>query len=310
MISLEKKTIEGNTFFYLTEQIRVANKFKKNQVYLGKNIPKNLQEKYNELEKKETALIKENIERMFEAEPIIPFKEIEKIEILRINWKFFLITLTKKQQERLWINFAIQFIFESNAIEGSRLSQEEVSSILNKKYIKKSIQGKELQEVKNAIKAFDLIRSKAFSLNERSLISLHKLVTENLDIKSGYKKEKIIVNNKETVPPGEVRSSITSLISWWKKQKRTNRHFLFLAADFHAKFEFIHPFTDGNGRVGRLLFSWMLIQSEYGVLLFKNKNRQAYFSALNQADEGRLQKWHWHCLDVYKMTMKDVLKKT
>ena len=307
MIKIEKKNIKGKMFYYLSEQIRLNKKYKKIQVYLGKNIPKNLTEKLSVLEQKEIQVVNENIEKLFETEAMIPFEEIKKLESFRIKWKYKTFNLTETRQEKFWRDFAVRFIFESNAIEGSKLSQKEVEAIIKKQYIPTSLNRKEVQEVENSIQAFELIRSKDFKLNERFLIKLHKLLTFNLEIPFGYKKVKIVINNKETTPPGEIRANVSNLIAWWKKQKKTKRHPLFVSADFHNKFEFIHPFTDGNGRVGRLLFIWMLLQIQSGVLLFKNKNRQTYFQALNQADEDRSQKWYWHCLKVYKRTMKEVV---
>ncbi len=304
MLKTRAKYIKGKPFWYLLKDVRVGKKNKKIQVYLGKNIPKNLEDKYTELKQKEINLVPELVKQNFTLEAQIPAKELEKVEILRIERGYALLNLSLKKREIFWRQFAIQFIFESNAIEGSHLSQSEVQSILRRKYVKKSLDRKEVQEVKNSIKAFDLIRSNEFRLNQRSIINLHKLLVGGLGIETGYKKKKIIVNNKETTPPGEVRLHMKILLEWWKEQKKIKRHPLFVAADFHQKFESIHPFIDGNGRIGRLLFIWMLLQSRYDLILFTNSNRQKYFNALSQADEGRVQKWYWYCLDVYKKTMQ------
>ena len=125
---------------------------------------------------------------------------------------------------------------------------------------------------------------------------------------AGYKKEEIIVNNKPTVAPNKVRSGMADLLEWWNKQSKKNIHPLITAAEFHQRFEQIHPFADGNGRTGRLLFNWMLLKSGYGVILFKNKNRKAYFSALDQADNGRTGKLYRHCFKVYKETIRSFIK--
>ena len=155
----------------------------------------------------------------------------------------------------------------------------------------------------NAIKAFELIRGGNFKLNQRSIIELHKIVTAGLDIEAGYKKVNIVVNNKNTVPPDEVRKSMSELLLWKNTQQKKKLHPLILAAIFHNRFERIHPFYDGNGRVGRLLFVWMLLKSGYGVILFKNRNHLSYFSALNQADNNRPRKLFRHCIRAYKKTI-------
>ena len=99
-----------------------------------------------------------------------------------------------------------------------------------------------------------------------------------------------------------------NLINWWKDQKKINMHPLITITIFHQRFEYIHPFTDRNGRVGRLIFIWMLIKYSYGVILFKKSNRQTYFTALNYADDNRPKKLLWHCVRAYKKTLKELLK--
>ncbi|MFH1838388.1 MAG: Fic family protein [Candidatus Kuenenbacteria bacterium] len=306
MVKIEKKFIKNKPFFYLIEQINISGLFKKIQVYIGKNIPKNLGPYYNKLREKEIILVNDNIEKIYTLDLRLPIEEYKKIEILRAKFKYAFLNLSENKKEKFWRKFAIMFIFESNAIEGSKLSQKEVEAIVKKKYLKKSINQKEILEVDNSIKAFELIRSKNFIINQISIINLHKIITKGLDIAKGYKKVNIIVNNKETVPSTEVRESMRNLLLWLNIQKKKKLHPFISAVDFHARFEYIHPFSDGNGRVGRLLFIWMFLKFGYGVMLFKNKNRQSYFSALDQADNDRSQKLYRHCVRVYKKTIEEL----
>ncbi|OGH73353.1 MAG: hypothetical protein A3C90_03155 [Candidatus Magasanikbacteria bacterium RIFCSPHIGHO2_02_FULL_51_14] len=307
MPSIEKKIIKNKPFFYLSEQVRIAGKNKKIQVYVGRSIPNDLSLHYTRLSQKEREFIAQHEAAMFRPERTIQTDILQWLEDYRVLWKYALAQKSPEEQERLWRRFLIAFIFESNAIEGSRLSQKEVESIVRKQYIKKSLGRKEILEVRNAIRAFEFIRSAQFQLNERSLIRLHALVTRGLGVQQGFKKRQIIVNNKRTTPPGHVRASLSGLASWWRAEQKTKRHPLFFAADFHSRFELIHPFEDGNGRVGRLLFVWMMMQKGYPPLLFRYRNRRSYFGALNQADEGRTQKWYWLCVRVYKDTARWLL---
>jgi len=306
MVKIEKKFIKDKPFFYLTEQINIGGYFKKIQVYIGKNIPKNLGPYYDGLRQKEIKLVNDNIKKIYAVDSRLPIEEYKKIEALRARFKYAFLNLPKNKKEEFWREFAVMFIFESNAIEGSRLSRKEVAAIIKKQYIKKGLNRKEIFEVNNSIKAFNLIRSGNFILNQRSIINLHEIITKGLGVSRGYKKENIIVNNKETISPAKVRKSMRDLLLRQSIQKKKKLHPLVSAADFHASFEYIHPFSDGNGRVGRLLFIWMFQKSGHGVMLFKNKNRQSYFSALDQADNGRPQKLYRHCARVYKETIKEL----
>jgi Fic family protein len=305
MIKIERKSIKNKPFYYLTEQINIGSCFKKIQVYLGKNIPNNLNKYYEELQEKEINLINKNIQKKYKLNSLLPLLEYQKIEQLRVQWKYRFIKLSPYKQEIFWRKFAIQFIYESNAIEGSRLSQKEVETIINKQYVKKNIEKKEITEVQNSIKAFNFIRDDKFKLNQKSILQLHKLLTQNLNIASGYKKQEIIVNNKPTISPKEVKISMVELINKRKTTKKKKEHPLIAAIYFHQRFEFIHPFMDGNGRVGRLIFIWMLMKTNYGVILFKKTNRQAYFSALDKADNHMFKKLIWFCVRVYKKTLRE-----
>lgn len=286
----------------------IKGKYKKIQVYLGKNIPNDLTTFYLKLALKEKELTREYIRGFFTLEKVFNKEQIEKIENLRIDFKYKMRSLPVWRQEQIWIRYAVQFIFESNAIEGSKLSQAEVNSIIKRKYIKKTVERREIKEVKNSIAAFNLIKDGEFELNQHQIINLHKLLVEDLGIKTGYKKAAIVVNNKPTTPPGRVRADMKQLLNWWKDNKKRRRHPLALAADFHQKLERIHPFEDGNGRLGRLLFDFILMRHDYPPILFLYQNRRSYFNALSQADEGRINKWHWHAIDAYKRSIKWLLK--
>lgn len=307
MSQISKKIIKNKPYFYLGERILINGKYKKIQVYLGKIAPNNLTNYNTLLAEKAKKVVKENLSKIFKLEKIFDAGQIMKIENLRLNWKYMFNNLSDFKKEQLWTRYAVQFIFESNAIEGSKLSQQKVGAIIKKQYLNKSVEKREIKEVRNSILALKEIRNKKFILNQHTIINLHKLLVAGLDIKTGYKKVSIIVNNKPTTPAGQVRMEMNNLLDWWKKNKKSKRHPLVLAADFHQRFESIHPFEDGNGRIGRLLFNWILLQYDYPPILFLYQNRKLYFNALNQADEGRKNKWYWFCLRVYKNSIKWLL---
>jgi len=305
MVKIEKKKIGNKGFYYLSEQIKIGKKFKKIQVYIGKNIPIDLSVFYSRLEKKEIHIVLNNISDIFNIERglIDTYKKIEKT---RIQFKYLFLNSSEKNESIFWRDFAIKFIFESNSIEGSRLSEKEVENIVKKNYIKKSLDRKEIIEVENSIKAFKKIKESKFRLNQNSIKELHEIIVNNLGIETGYKKSKIIVNNKETCSPEKVRSEMTRLIKWWQSERKKKVNQFLLAIKFHQKFELIHPFSDGNGRVGRLILNWMLLKYDYKIILFKNNNRRKYFSTLNSADENRNNKLYRYSVDVYKNTYKEM----
>lgn len=309
MIRIERKNINNKLYYYLSEQVKYGAKFKKIQVFIGKNIPNQLDTQYLLLKKKEEAIIAGHMRRGQYKSKHLKEYEIQRVELTRINWKYFKLSQSESKFERALRDFAIEFIFESNALEGSRLSQSEVSKIVRKQYIKKGTSRYEIQEVLNSIEAFEYIQSSAFILNQKSIKTLHGIVTKNLNIPQGFKKESIIVNNRETVNPKKVRAELTSLITWYKRSKGSELSFS-RAIIFHNRFEHIHPFTDGNGRTGRLLLNWMLLREGYGLILYKNRNRQAYRNALSKGDEGRYQNLISLSTSSYKATIDALIKRS
>ncbi len=283
MIRFEQKKSRNTMYFYLTERVLVNGIFKKIQVFLGKNVPTDTRKFFITLQKKEQDLVPKKNPYIDSSLLSVHYHRIEQS---RLNWKYFTAQLTEARLQKLMNQFAITFIYESNAIEGSRLSQQEVEAIVRKQYIKKSLPRHEVQEAENAIRAFTLIQDINFSLTQKNLKLLHSIVTQKLDVPTGFKKENIVVNNKETTDPKNVKEELNKLFTWYKNSRNTIHPFE-RAVIFHNRFEHIHPFTDGNCRVGRLILNWMLIKDGYGTILFRNRNRIAYFSALSKGDDGR-----------------------
>jgi len=85
MVKIYKKFIQNKPYYYLSEQIRINGKNKKIQVYLGKYIPKNLKVHYDKLARKEKALLKDNLDKLFVFEKNFDKEQIEKIENLRVD---------------------------------------------------------------------------------------------------------------------------------------------------------------------------------------------------------------------------------
>jgi len=267
MIQIERKKINNKPYFYLTEQIWIGEKYKKIQVFIGKNIPKQMSAFYDALQSKELKLLDARIkEGVFPVEHLEPFW-LKKIEKSKAQWKYHEAQLSDLQKRLALRKFSVRFIYESNAIEGSKLAESEVASIVENKYIKKSVPQKEIIEVQNSIKCFELLSSGEFVLNQKQLKNLHSMLVEGLDVQSGFKTKKIVVNNKDTAHPSKVRQELTALFTW-HRSKDTVMHPFEKAIVFHNRFERIHPFTDGNGRTGRLLLNWMLMQKRYGFILF------------------------------------------
>ena len=206
----------------------------------------------------------------------------------------------KNCEYKIDTEFAKEFIFNSNNIEGSKIPPEIVREIIDRgdtKYADKN----EVKEVNNSIMAYDYLK-KSFKFNIISIKRLYHILTKNLEMQKGtfypkgFKKIPNIVGNSETTAPEHVELALTELIQWYKKNKK-KIHPLILAFEFHKRYEEIHPFLDGNGRTGRLIMNKILISSGYQPIIVYKDNKLAYFNTLAKAKEGRIKNYYQFMLE-------------
>ena len=175
-------------------------------------------------------------------------------------------------------------------IEGNTLTEEQVSAILEGKRVLASV--RELAEVKGAIVAYEALNTlNPLSLDD--LLQAHDLMMGDVLTHAGRFREKSvgIYKGKEVVhvapPAHQVSGLMAELIQWLET---TDCHPLISSSIFHYEFEFIHPFVDGNGRMGRLwqtllLSRWKPLFNTLPLESVIKENQQNYYDALGQADD-------------------------
>ena len=169
-------------------------------------------------------------------------------------------TITQEAAESLKLRRAnkIKTIQSSLAIEGNTLSVKQVTDILDGKRVVAPL--REIQEVKNAIAAYDLF-DQLDPYSTKDLLKAHKvMMTALIDEPGKFRSGGVgVFDGKKAVhiaPPAEfVPGQIKDLFKWLKSAPD---HLLIKSCVFHYEFEFIHPFADGNGRLGRLWQSLIL----------------------------------------------------
>lgn len=179
----------------------------------------------------------------------------------------------------------VKTIHSSLAIEGNTLSEDEVRDIINGKQVVAPI--RQIQEVKNAIRVYDLY-SQLNPFDERDLKKAHGIMMEALTDDAGrYRSGGVGVFGERGLvhmapPPQRVPELMGDLFSWLKNSKD---HLLIRSCVFHYEFEFIHPFSDGNGRTGRLWQSLILgrlhpLFEHLPVENMVHANQQEYYDAI------------------------------
>lgn len=182
----------------------------------------------------------------------------------------------------------IRTIHGSLAIEGNTLSQEQITAILEGKRV--IAPPREIQEARNAIKAYDLF-GQWQPWRQEDLLTAHGIIMGGLlDAPGKFRVGGVgIMAGKEVIhlaPPADrVQSLVRDLLHWLKT---TAEHPLIASSVFHYEFEFIHPFADGNGRMGRLwqtliLSRWNPLFAHVPVESLVHEHQREYYAALNQS---------------------------
>jgi Fic family protein len=197
-----------------------------------------------------------------------------------------------KPEPKLRKSNRVRTIQASLAIEGNTLALDQVTAILNGKKIVGS--QREILEVQNAIKAYDQISS--FRANSsKSLREAHGVLMAGLISDAGkWRSQNVGVFQGERVAHAapqakRVPDLMDQLFAFTKAEKET--HSLILSAIFHYELEFIHPFSDGNGRIGRLWQTTLLTKFhplfEFTPVESVVKERQeGYYKSLGLSDKG------------------------
>jgi len=305
---IEKRNDGKRIKYYLAHSYREGKKVYKFRKYLGQNLKK---EKLNERKKIAEKLILEEIHKYNIIKDPLHFElskeEIQEIKNLEIPLKIF--HLSKKQ----WQTFSEIFTYNTNAIEGSKLNQEEVNELLEKdKWPKKSKE--DIAEAYGVDEAIKFIRGTKEHISISFIKKIHKIIFKN----SGYFAGKLRKRNEEVVvmdskgnvvhegaPQSRINHLLKELINWYDKNK-TKYPALVLGAVVHNQFENIHPFRDGNGRVGRILLNNILIKHGLPPINIDFKSRAEYYNTLK---EYELNKNIKTTISLYMKEYKNLKKK-
>lgn len=194
--------------------------------------------------------------------------------------------LTIGEINRLREEFLMDFIYNSNAIEGNTLTLQETALILKEGITINEKPLKEHLEVIGHKDAFhyieDLVKEK-IELSEKVIKDIHSLVLMDKPQDRGrYRRIPVTILGAvhEPAQPDLIPVLMEELINEYNKEMR-NRHIIEKVSLFHLKFESIHPFIDGNGRIGRLLLNLELMKEGYPSINIKFKDRRKYYDCFS-----------------------------
>lgn len=260
------------TYRYLVQSYRWKGAVHKKQLYLGTTISRDI------------ASSRIALEGTIWGETWFP-----DFDMIKAAYQRWLALLPPSVREKESEDFVLHFTYDTNRIEGSTLSLEDTRRLLERGI---SPASKPINDILEAKRHAELMRRLLRSperVDLARLVGWHKeLFSETKpDIAGRLRDYEVIIRGSQHIPPSglEVRPMLLELI------RRTGRaapvrHPVQLAAEFHFRFEHIHPFGDGNGRVGRIALNAILGQNGFPMINIPYVRRRGYYRALELSSMG------------------------
>jgi len=173
-------------------------------------------------------------------------------------------------------------IYNSNAIENSTLTLSETEKILMELKVSRDVSVREVFEAKNLARVFEYIRKnlKTIEINKDSMLFLHTMLISTIDesIAGRFRKkgEFVRVGTHIAPAPEHIERMVDTIIVCYNSELDT--FVVDKISKFHLDFEIIHPFNDGNGRIGRVLINLQLMQVGFPPIIIRNKEKVDYYA--------------------------------
>ena len=204
-------------------------------------------------------------------------------------------------------SFLVRYVYNSASIEGTTLTQLDTALVLDGEFVPSD--DKEVQDMfatKGCLEGYDFMLASLennVELSQDFIKDIHLRTALDCQprARGTYRIVPVQISGSKTVPvnPVKVRECMNDLLFFYEN---TTVHPVIAACAFHALFENIHPFRDGNGRTGRTLLNYMLLKKDYPAIAVKNDDRKAYFAAL--------QDWqvNFEPAPLIKMAIKNIMQ--
>ena len=286
---IEKRLVGKKTKYYLAHTFRADEKVKKLRVYLGINesAAKNGRIRAEQIIKERMAAYKA-ISDPFRH--VLNIKEIGEMKSIEAKGEIFIRHLSEDD----WKTFTESFVYDTNAIEGSSVTFTEVKDILEKQKWPQEKGKWEISETYGLRDAVNHIRNTKDHLSLELMKELHRLTFRNSKPFAGeFRKsgqEVAVVDGQGRIihrgaPSAMAVKLLKDLVLWYNKN-RSKYPPIVLAAVVHNQFENIHPFADGNGRIGRLLLNNILLKHNKPPVNIELKNRREYYASLREYENN------------------------
>lgn len=270
MVALKKREISGRTFYYLGYSYRKDGKVRYKEKYLGSKVPKDIEN-----------IKKEFLHQIYKENWFVTFEDIRKGYSKEQH--IMPPEIKKKELE----SFAVGFTYNTNRIEGSKLTLKETNALLERGISPKDRPVSDIKEAEAHRKVFFEMISYEKDMSIGIVLKWHRELFENTKprIAGRIRNYNVYISGSAHAPVdfSELPTLLVEFFKWYGRVKRKT-HPVELSALVHLKFETIHPFGDGNGRIGRLIMNFILHKTGYPMLDIKYTNRSGYYNALEMSN--------------------------
>lgn len=281
MVRVREKRVREITYYYLEHSLRDGSKVRKREKYLGRSIPKDIERIKRRL------LYEINKQKWFNL-----FDKIKERSASESK------ATPESAREKEIRSFSIRFTYDTQRIEGSALSLRETARLLEKGVTPRERPIEDVNEAETHRKVFFDMLNYQRGLTLQAILYWHKRLFEQTkpDIAGQIRKHHVTISGSKFVPPTpvEVYPMLTGFFKWYNRNKGV-MHPVELVALVHFKFVTIHPFSDGNGRLSRLMINFVLKKLGYPMLNIQYIKRNSYYNALERSqikgDETIFAKW-------------------
>ncbi len=305
MAYIYKKTVGDKSYYYLRISKRIKDKLAvKDIAYLGSNIEdvknslnklhshqKEIRKGYNAINKAiETNYYLEKVkQKKLKEDKYLSKNLLEQIEAIKLHYISRFIKQDELTKRETYKHFLIEFAFNSTSIEGNTITLNEAHRLLEENILPKDKTLREVYDLQNTESVFFWLLELKPVIKEEIVTRIHDMLLEEIDVRKGYRTHDIRVfkSRFDSTPFKYINADMRILFKWLDDNKKKLHPFV-LAVMLHHKLEKIHPFSDGNGRTGRMLMNYLLIKNHYPPLVVSNKRRKEYLDAMSQADNSGL----------------------
>jgi len=289
MAYLEKIERNEKTYYYITKNFRLnGKKWKKIRKYIGSK-PPSKQQTTQAITEIEADALKKGIVKPASQYYYLKDTEAEKLQDLKEVYHEWYGKLKTDEIKKYEEDFIVRFTYNTNAIEGNRLSLRETSMILTENIIPAGTTLNDYNETINSKDCYELIKNYTGEFNQKFILKIHGILTKNTNCKlvGTYRDHDVRISGSDWIPSSykKIRVEMRKIFQWYYSE-RNKLHPVELGAILHNKLVRLHPFSDGNGRTSRVVMNWILMKNKYPMFYIEQRDKIHYYEAIEEGDKG------------------------